>query len=136
MPIRTDYCGEVSSADIGRTVTVCGWVDTRRVHSEHLAFVDVRDHTGVVQVVVDERSEVRSEYVVAITGTVRARPDGMVNAALATGEIEIADTTVDILNAAEPPPFPMNERTDVDESIRLRHRYVDLRRPKMQRNLR
>ncbi len=136
MSLRTDYCGELSSADVGRTVTVAGWVDTRRVHSEHLAFIDVRDHTGVVQVVVDQKVDARSEYVLAVTGTVRARPDGMVNDALASGEIEIADTTVEILNEAEPPPFPMHDRTDVDENIRLRHRYVDLRRDKMQRNLR
>ncbi len=136
MPIRTDYCGALSAADAGRTVTVTGWVDTRRVHSEHLAFVDVRDHTGIVQVVVDEKIDVRSEYVVAITGTVRLRPEGMVNPALSTGEIEIADTTVEILNTAEPPPFPLHERTDVDENIRLRYRYVDLRRDRMQRNLR
>ncbi len=136
MSIRTNYCGEVTAEHVGQTITVAGWVDTRRVHSEHLAFVDVRDHTGVVQVVVDEKLEVRSEYVVAVTGTVRARPEGMVNAGLATGEIEIADTTVTVLNEAEPPPFPMHDRTDVDENIRLRHRYVDLRRAKMQRNLR
>ena len=136
MSLRTDYCGELSAADVGRTVTVAGWVDTRRVHSEHLAFIDVRDHTGVVQVVVDQKVNARSEYVLAVTGTVRARPDGMVNDALASGEIEIADTSVEVLNEAEPPPFPMHDRTDVDENIRLRHRYVDLRREKMQRNLR
>ena len=136
MSLRTDYCGQLSAADVGRNVTVAGWVDTRRVHSEHLAFIDVRDHTGVVQVVVDQKVDARSEYVLAVTGTVRARPDGMVNDALASGEIEIADTSVVILNEAEPPPFPMHDRTDVDENIRLRHRYVDLRREKMQRNLR
>lgn len=136
MSIRTHYCGELSAEHVGQTVTVAGWVDTRRVHSEHLAFVDVRDHTGVVQVVVDQKVDVRSEYVVAVTGLVRARPDGMINAELASGEIEIADTNVQILNEAEPPPFPMHDRNEVDENIRLRHRYVDLRRSKMQRNLR
>lgn len=136
MPMRTNYCGELSKAELGQTVTVTGWVDTRRVHSEHLAFVDVRDHTGIVQVVVDQKIDVRSEYVVAITGTVRERPEGMSNAELASGDIEIADTTVEVLNEAEPPPFPLHDRTDVDETIRLRHRYVDLRRAKMQRNLR
>lgn len=134
--MRTHYCGKLSAEHVGQTVTVAGWVDTRRVHSEHLAFVDVRDHTGVVQVVVDQKVDVRSEYVVAVTGLVRARPDGMVNAELASGEIEIADTNVEILNEAEPPPFPMHDRNEVDENIRLRHRYVDLRRAKMQRNLR
>jgi len=136
MSFRTNYCGELSAEHVGQTVTVAGWVDTRRVHSEHLAFVDVRDHTGIIQVVVDERVDVRSEYVVTITGTVRARPDGMVNAELSTGEVEIADTEVTILNQAEPPPFPMHDRNEVDEMIRLKHRYVDLRRAKMQRNLR
>lgn len=136
MSLRTNYCGELNAEHVGQTVTIAGWVDTRRVHSEHLAFVDVRDHTGIVQVVVDQKVDVRSEYVVAVTGTVRSRPDGMINSELATGEIEIADTTVEILNEAEPPPFPMHDRTDVDEQIRLKHRYVDLRRSKMQRNLR
>jgi len=136
MSLRTNYCGEINKGHAGQVVTVAGWVDTRRVHSEHLAFVDVRDHTGVVQVVVDQKVDVRSEYVVAVTGTVRERPEGMTNDAIASGEIEIFDTTVDILNVAEPPPFPVNGRTDVDELIRLEHRYVDLRQDRMQRNLR
>ena len=92
--MRTDYCGSLRKADVGRTVTVCGWVDTRRVHSEHLAFIDLRDYTGVVQCVVDEKLDLRSEYVVAITGTVRDRLEGATNAALATGEIEIGDDEV------------------------------------------
>lgn len=136
MTMRTDYCGEIRADAIGREVTVCGWVDTRRVHSEHLAFIDLRDHTGVVQCVVDEKLDLRSEYVVAITGTVRARMEGKTNENLATGEVEIGDATVVLLSRAEPPPFPMHERTDVDETIRLRHRYIDLRKPRMQRNLR
>ncbi len=136
MSLRTHYSGELNKDHIGQTVTVAGWVDTRRIHSEHLAFVDVRDHTGIVQVVVDEKVDVRSEYVVAITGTVAARPDDMVNKKLASGEIEIRDTEVQVLNEAEPPPFPLHERTDVDELLRLEHRYVDLRRDRMQRNLR
>jgi aspartyl-tRNA synthetase len=134
--MRTDYCGALRAADIGRTVTVCGWVDTRRVHSEYLAFIDLRDHTGVVQCVVDEKLDLRSEYVAAISGVVRARHEGATNTKLDTGEIEIGDATVVVLNAAEPPPFPMHERTDVDETLRLRHRYIDLRKPRMQRNLR
>ena len=136
MSLRTNYCGELNTDHIGQTVTVAGWVDTRRVHSEHLAFVDVRDHTGVVQVVVDQKVDVRSEYVVAITGTVAARPADMVNDKLASGGIEIRDTETVILNAAEPPPFQVNGRADVDELIRLEHRYVDLRQERMQRNLR
>ena len=136
MSLRTNYCGELNTDHIGQTVTVAGWVDTRRVHSEHLAFVDVRDHTGVVQVVVDQKVDVRSEYVVTITGTVAARPADMVNDKLASGGIEIRDTETVILNAAEPPPFQVNGRADVDELIRLEHRYVDLRQERMQRNLR
>ena len=136
MSLRTHYAGELNAEHVGQTVTVAGWVDTRRVHSEHLAFVDVRDHTGIVQVVVDQKVDVRSEYVVAITGTVADRPADMVNDKLASGAIEIRDTEVTILNEAEPPPFPLHERTEVNEEIRLEHRYVDLRRERMQRNLR
>src|SRR5438067_3741007 len=103
--IRTDYCGTLRLTDAGRTVTVCGWVGRRREHGEHLAFIDLRDHTGVIQCVVDGAADLRSEYVVRISGTVRARPDGTVNAGLATGEVEVGDCTVEILSAAEPPPF-------------------------------
>ncbi len=136
MTMRTDYCGSLRASDIGREVTVCGWVDTRRVHSEHLAFIDLRDHTGIVQCVVDEKLDLRSEYVVAITGVVRERFEGKGNDKLATGDIEIGEASVELLARAEPPPFPMHERTDVDETIRLRHRYIDLRKSRMQRNLR
>ncbi len=134
--MRTDLCGRLGSGDAGRAVTVCGWVDRRREHSEHLAFIDLRDHTGVLQCVVDGARDLRSEYVVRITGTVRLRPEGTANPALATGEIELQDCEVELLSRAEPPPFPLDERTDVDETLRLRHRYVDLRKPRMQRNLR
>ncbi len=134
--MRTDYCGRLGVADIGREVEVCGWVATRREQGKHLAFVDVRDHTGIVQCVVDGAHELRSEYVVKVSGTVRARPEGTVNPALATGEVEVGDCAVEILSRAEPPPFPVSDRTDADEMTRLRHRYVDLRRPVMQRNLR
>jgi len=136
MTMRTHYCGELRSTDVGSKVKVCGWVDTRRVHSEHLAFIDLRDHTGIVQCVVDEKLDLRSEYVVAISGTVRTRFEGKSNQNLDTGEIEIGDCEVQVLSIAEPPPFPMHERTEVDESLRLRHRYVDLRKPRMQENLR
>ena len=134
--MRTDLCGRLGPEDAGRTVAVCGWVDRRREHSEHLAFVDLRDHTGVLQCVVDGARELRSEYVVRITGTVRLRPEGTANPALATGEVELHDCSVELLSKAEPPPFPLDERTDTDEMLRLRHRYVDLRKPRMQRNLR
>ncbi len=134
--MRTDMCGQLSAADIGRTITVCGWVDRRREHGEHLAFVDLRDHTGVLQCVVDGSRDLRSEYVVSMTGEVRPRPEGTVNPDLSTGEVEVDVKSVEILSKAEPPPFPMDERTGVDETIRLRHRYVDLRKARMQRNLR
>ena len=135
--MRTHLCGRVTPDDIGGTVTVCGWVARRREHGEHLAFVDLRDHSGVVQCVVDGDVDVRSEYVLQITGTVRARPDGTTNEALSTGTLEIGDCTVTILRRADPPPFPVDARADdVDETIRLRHRYIDLRRERMQKNLR
>ena len=134
--MRTDLCGRLGPDDAGRAVTVCGWVDRRREHSEHLAFVDLRDHSGVLQCVVDGARDLRSEYVVRITGTVRLRPEGTANPALATGEVELHDCRVEVLSSAEPPPFPVDERTEVDETLRLRHRYVDLRKPRMQRNLR
>ncbi|HEV3353024.1 MAG TPA: aspartate--tRNA ligase [Acidimicrobiales bacterium] len=136
MTLRTDYCGELGSGDVGRQVSVCGWVASRREHSEHLAFVDLRDHTGVVQCVVDHAHDLRSEYVLRITGTVRPRPEGTVNPNLPTGEIELHDCGVEVLSTAEPPPFPVTDRTDADETVRLKYRYVDLRRPRMQRNLR
>src|SRR6478736_1729588 len=137
MSLRTDYCGALRAADAGRTVSVCGWVARRREHGEHLAFIDVRDHTGLVQCVVDGAHDLRSEYVVCVTGTVRARPEGTVNPNLSTGEIEVGDCTVEVLSVAEPPPFPIDERADqVDETVRLRYRYLDVRRERMQRNLR
>jgi len=134
--MRTDYCGALRLTDVGRRVVVCGWVANRREHGEHLAFIDVRDHTGSVQCVVDGAIDVRSEYVVRVSGTLRARPEGTVNPDLATGEVEVGDCTVELLGHSEPPPFPITDRIDADESLRLRHRYLDLRRPRMQRNLR
>ena len=134
--MRTDHCGTLRASDIGREVAVCGWVARRREHGEHLAFIDLRDHTGLVQCVVDGAADLRSEYVVRITGTVRQRPDGTTNDNMPTGEIEIGDCRVEILNIAEPPPFQLNDRVEVDEMVRLAHRYVDLRTERMQRNLR
>ncbi len=135
--MRTHLCGELRPAQIGETVTVCGWVARRREHGEHLAFVDVRDHLGVIQCVVDNAIDVRSEYVVRITGVVRERPEGTVNPNLPTGEVEIGDCTVEVLRAATPPPFPIDARADeVDENLRLQYRYLDLRRERMQKNLR
>ena len=134
--MRTRYCGEIGEADAeaGAEVVICGWVDRRRTHGEHLAFLDVRDHTGIVQCVVDERIDARNEYVVRIIGVVRMRPEGTANPALVTGEVEIGDCTVEVVKRAEPLPVPLHG--DVDENLRLRYRYLDLRRVAMQHNLR
>jgi aspartyl-tRNA synthetase len=134
--MRTHLCGRVTTAEVGTTVRLCGWVGKRREHGEHLAFVDLRDHTGIVQCVVPGTVDVRSEYVIAVEGVVRHRPEGTVNPELPTGEIEIGDCTVEVLSVAEPPPFAVDDRVDADEPVRLRHRFVDLRRPRMQANLR
>ncbi|HNH94771.1 MAG TPA: aspartate--tRNA ligase [Microthrixaceae bacterium] len=135
--LRTHLCGVLRPEHVGQTVTVCGWAARRREHGEHLAFIDLRDHSGLLQCVVDGAHDIRSEYVLAITGTVRPRPEGTVNEALATGEVELGECSVEVLSVAEPPPFPLDDRAaDVDETVRLRHRYVDLRRDDMQRNLR
>ena len=135
--MRTHLCGELRATHVGATVTLCGWVSRRREHGEHLAFVDLRDHAGVIQCVVDNSIDVRSEYVLRVTGTVRPRPEGTVNPQLATGDVEVGDCQVEVLRSATPPPFPIDARADdVDENVRLQYRYLDLRRERMQRNLR
>jgi aspartyl-tRNA synthetase len=135
--MRTHLCGELRDAEIGSTVSLCGWVARRREHGEKLAFVDLRDYSGIVQCVVDNDVDVRSEYVIRVTGVVRARPEGTVNVNLPTGKVEVGDCQVEVLNIAEPPPFPVDQRADeVDEGIRLRYRYLDIRRERMQKNLR
>ena len=135
--MRTHMSGELRSEHIGQAVSVCGWVASRREHGTQLAFVDLRDHTGVVQCVVDNDVDVRSEFVIRVTGVVRARLEGTVNKNLPTGEIELGECVVEILRTAEPPPFPIDARADkVEESTRLQHRYLDIRRERMQRNLR
>ena len=135
--MRTHMCGEIGTSDISQTVTVCGWVAKRREHGDKLAFVDLRDHSGIVQCVIDNAVDVRSEYVVKITGVVRPRPDGTVNANLSTGAVEIGECIVEVLRSAEPPPFPVDARADdVDENVRLQYRYIDIRRERMQKNLR
>src|SRR5205085_9989640 len=118
MTMRSDYCGALGAGDVGREVSVCGWVASRREHSEHLAFVDLRDHTGVVQCVVDHAHDLRTEYVVAVAGTVRPRPDGTVNPALATGEVEVGGCQVAVLAAAEPPPVPVTGCCDDGDADR------------------
>ncbi|MGA1344955.1 MAG: aspartate--tRNA ligase [Ilumatobacteraceae bacterium] len=135
--MRTHLCGELRTDHIGQQVSVCGWVGRRREHGEHLAFIDLRDHSGIVQCVIDDGVDIRSEYVCRITATVRARPEGTVNPGLPTGEVELGDCRVEVLRRADPPPFPIDERADaVDENVRLQYRYLDLRRERMQRNLR
>jgi len=135
--LRTHLCGEISTSDIGREVSVCGWVARRREHGDKLAFVDLRDHSGLVQCVIDDGVDVRNEYVVRVVGVVRERPEGTVNPNLATGGVEIGECRVEILRSSETPPFPIDSRADdVDENVRLQYRYLDVRRERMQRNLR
>lgn len=135
--LRSHLCASVLPTQIGSKVTLCGWIARRREHGEHLAFIDLRDYSGIVQCVVDNATDVRSEWVVQVTGTVQARPQGTINTNIATGAIELTDCEITVLNAAEPPPFPIDSRADeVDESVRLKYRYLDIRRERMQRNLR
>ncbi|TAN23746.1 MAG: aspartate--tRNA ligase [Actinomycetota bacterium] len=134
--LRNRYIGSLSAADAGERVSVCGWVARVREHGEHLVFVDVRDYSGIVQVVAHSSVDLRSEYVVQVAGLVSERPEGTVNPDLATGEIELTDTEITVLSAAEPPPFAIQDRVEVDEAMRLKFRYLDLRRDKMQHHLR
>ncbi len=135
--MRTHQCGELRPEHIGQRVVLTGWVATRREHGEKLAFVDLRDHSGITQCVVRNDVDVRSEYVIRVSGVVAARPAENLNDRIATGGVEIQECEVEVLNAAEPPPFPVNERADqVAENTRLQHRYIDIRRERMQRNLR
>ena len=134
--MRDLLCASLNEDHVATSVSVCGWVAKRREHGEHLAFLDVRDHSGIIQAVVDGSVDVRSEYVVRVTGTVTRRPEGTVNEKLATGQVELTDCVVEILAAAEPPPFQLDDRVDIDEQVRLRYRFLDLRREHMQRNLR
>ncbi|MFM8846988.1 MAG: aspartate--tRNA ligase [Actinomycetota bacterium] len=135
--MRTHRCGDLRAEHIGQQVTLAGWVATRREHGERLAFVDLRDHSGVTQCVVDNAVDVRPDAGISVTGVVRARPCEKVHDRLPTGGIEIQDCTVEVLNAAEAPPFPIGERADqVAENTRLQYRYLDIRRERMQRNIR
>ena len=140
--MRTHYCGQVTEALTGQTVTVCGWMHRRRDHGG-VIFIDLRDREGLLQCVFNPDNKdaftaadkLRSEYVVKITGTVRPRPEGTVNANLPTGKIEVLGQSVELLNKAETPPFHPDDDT-VGEDTRLKYRYIDLRRPQMQKNLR
>jgi len=135
--LRSHLCGDLRAENVGGIVTLCGWVGRRREHGEHLAFLDLRDFSGVVQCVVDNKVDVRSEWVVQIKGKVNLRPAGTVNENLPTGKVELTDCEIQVLNNAEPPPFPIDQRGDeVDENVRLKYRYLDIRRERMQKNLR
>jgi aspartyl-tRNA synthetase len=140
--MRSHYCGLVDEKLIDETVTLCGWVDRRRDHGG-VIFLDMRDREGVVQVVFDPDTEehfqradsVRSEYVLRITGRVRARTQETINPNMASGRIEVLGKTLEILSGAQTPPFPLDAHHAVGEDVRLKYRYMDLRRPEMQRNL-
>ncbi|MCU1680158.1 MAG: aspartyl-tRNA synthetase [Amycolatopsis sp.] len=134
--LRDLLCGSINESHVGERLSVCGWVAKRREHGEHLAFLDIRDRSGVVQAVVEGLVDVKSEYVVRVTGTVTPRPEGTVNVKLPTGAVELSDCQVEVLSLADAPPFQLDDRVDIDEQVRLRYRYLDLRREAMQRNLR
>jgi aspartyl-tRNA synthetase len=136
--MRTHYCGTLTSTHIDEEVTLYGWVDRRRDHGG-VIFLDLRDREGIVQVVFDPDTKqhfeladkVRSEYVIQVKGRVRARGESTVNANMATGEIEVLGKELELLNSAATPPFQMDEHIEVGEDIRLKYRYIDLRRPEM-----
>lgn len=141
--IRDRYCGEVRESDIGSTVSLAGWVFRRRDHGG-LIFVDLRDRSGLLQVVfnpdVSEEAHelagsLRGEFVVSVRGEIRKRPEGTENPTLPTGAVELHAEWIKILNESSPLPFPMEEAADASESLRLKYRYLDLRRPELQHNL-
>ena len=141
--MRTHYCGDVAASDIGARVSLTGWVHRRRDHGG-VIFLDVRDRTGIVQVVYDPDTPepfgiaegIRNEYVLGIEGRVRPRPEGTVNPDMKTGEVEVLGDVLEILNRSETPPFVLDEYSDAGEEVRLKHRFLDLRRPEMQDRLR
>lgn len=144
MMFRTHTCGELTAAHVGQSVVLCGWVQRRRDHGSVL-FIDLRDRWGVTQAVFsaekrpvahEQAHALRHEFVVAVSGTVSLRPEGTANPNLATGEVEVLADSVAILSEARTPPFLIEDETDVGEALRLKHRYLDLRRPRMQRLLR
>lgn len=141
--LRDKYCAEISENDIGKYVTVAGWVNKWRDHGG-VIFIDLRDRTGIVQLVFNPEMnpeihaiahKVRSEYVIRVAGEVRKRPEGTVNPSIPTGQIEIIAKELRILNDSRPVPFMIEDDTDASESLRYKHRYLDLRRPVIQRNL-
>ena len=141
--MRSHYCGQINASHIDQQVELCGWVHRRRDHGG-VIFIDLRDREGLVQVVYDPdlpqvfatAEHVRNEFVLRVKGRVRARPEGTVNPNMATGEIEVLGTELEVLNRSATPPFQLDEHENVSEEVRLRHRYVDLRRPEMLRHIR
>ena len=140
---RTHTCGVLRQVQENQQVTLCGWVDSRRDHGS-LIFINMRDIYGVIQIVFDpaenekayaSAKELKPEYVIKVTGKVRQRPDGMVNPEMATGEIEVIAQEYSILNSAETTPFPIVNNVDASEELRFRYRYLDLRRPELQKNM-
>lgn len=140
---RTHYCNDLRASDVGKTVTLCGWADTRRDHGG-VVFVDLRDRTGITQIVLNPSTsdaiarvahEVRSEFVLSATGVVNPRPAGNANPKMATGEIEVKISECTILNAAKTPPFEISDGCQAAEETRLKYRFLDLRRPALQRIL-
>ncbi len=140
--MRTLYCGQINTDHLDQEISLCGWVHRRRDHGG-VIFIDLRDREGLAQIVFDPDREdafaiadmVRSEYVIKITGRVRNRPEGTINPDLPTGEVEVLGYTIEILNQAKTPPFVLDDE-NVNDDIRLKYRYVDLRRPEMQHNMR
>ena len=140
--MRSHYCGDLRASESGQEVEIYGWVHRRRDHGG-VIFLDVRDRTGVLQVVFDPDEEesfaladsVRNEYVLMAKGEVRPRPEGTVNPDMPTGEVEVLGKELKILNAAKTPPFQLDEYSEAGEDIRLRYRYMDLRRPEMQQRM-
>ena len=141
--MRTHYCGELNSSFVGEEVELAGWVHKRRDHGG-VIFLDIRDRTGIAQVVYDPDTKdsfavadrVRNEFVLHARGRVRPRPEGTINPDMKTGEVEVLGSTLEILNTSATPPFQLDEYSSAGEDVRLRYRYVDLRRPEMQERLR
>ena len=141
--LKSHSCGELNKEHVGVKVTLAGWVDRRRDHGG-LIFIDLRDREGIVQVVFNPEtsklchaiaSEMHNEYVVRVSGEVALRPPGTENPKLPTGDIEVIAQNTDILNPSKTPPFYINEDVEVDENLRLKYRYLDLRRARMKENL-
>jgi len=138
---RTQYCGSLKQGDIGKKVTLCGWVHSRRDHGG-VIFIDLRDREGIAQVVFQpENSEIfasaekiRSEFVLGVSGLVRQRPGGTENPNMPTGQVEVVVSELEIINKAPALPFEISDYTETSEEMRLKYRYLDLRRPNVSKN--